>query len=104
MALNDDLAEWAGSRPDRQQDAIGRFCRNEVLTDGEVVSTVTQDRAISDSPAALVGILRLLDGSVDLIRGDFLSGSMTPRATAREVYREIDPVTRGDEGGMVQIS
>ncbi len=42
VSLNDDLADWAGSRPDWQQDAIARFCRNEALTDGEVLSTVDQ--------------------------------------------------------------
>lgn len=42
MPLNDDLAEWAGSRPDWQQDALARFCRNEALTGSDVVSVVDQ--------------------------------------------------------------
>lgn len=64
VTLEDDLVAWAADRPDWQKDAIGRFCRNETLSDEQVVEIadmlisnsfpVTPSISTSDVPGASV--------------------------------------------------
>jgi energy-coupling factor transporter ATP-binding protein EcfA2 len=42
MTLNEDLAHWASSRPDWQQEALARFCRNETLSVEDIEAIATQ--------------------------------------------------------------
>ncbi|QIM17731.1 hypothetical protein G7066_01650 [Leucobacter coleopterorum] len=42
MALNDELAIWAATRPNWQKDVIARFCKNEILSPDDVIEIADQ--------------------------------------------------------------
>lgn len=50
MTLEDDLAAWVAERHDWQKDVVGRFCRNEALTD-EDVATIADHLVAGTYPA-----------------------------------------------------
>lgn len=50
MTLEDDLAAWVAERHDWQKDVVGRFCRNESLTD-EDIDTIADHLVAGTYPA-----------------------------------------------------
>lgn len=67
MALEDDLAEWSGGRPDWQKMALAMFCRNDSLTADDVVR-IADELITGTCPAA-----RALEAGE--IRGTSTSGA-----------------------------
>lgn len=54
VALEEDLAAWVADRHDWQKYAIGRFCRNEALSDEDIADIA--DKLVSDSFPAIGSI------------------------------------------------
>lgn len=64
LNLNEELANWVSNRPDWQKAAVTRFCRNETLSDDDVLEIVNQlidgdyppapDISAADVPGSIV--------------------------------------------------